>query len=181
MDLLLPLLFLIVGAFCWLLAVGEGRTAAGGGLRLRSGGRRYRYSPLRALTPALMAAAALSFGFEAARGAGAFMAAGLAIVVGLAAAAVALARYRARVDLLPERGLRISGLSGRRELAFGDIASAVFVPGGGWRPDNYRAHLRLRLGDGQSVVLSEHLQGFGDLVQRVAAECPEGIVETRSR
>lgn len=181
MDLLLPMLLLIAAAFCWLLAVGEGRDGAGGGLRLRSGGRRYRYSPMRAVTPALLAAAALSFGFEAARADASLRIAALAIVTGLGAAAVALARYRASVDYVPERGLRISAWSGRRAIAFADIAAATFIPGGGWRPDNYRARLRLTLRDGSVITLNEQLRGFVDLVQRVAAECPEGLVETRAR
>ena len=181
MDLLLSLMLSIAAAFCWLLAVGEGRDGADGGLRLRGGGRRYRYSPLRAVTPALLGAAALSFGFEAARASGALLVAALATVVGLAAFAVALARYRASVDYLPGQGLRISGWSGRREIAFDAIHSAAFIPGGGWRPDNYRARLRLQLDDGGVITLNEQLRGFVDLVQHVAEECPEGILETRAR
>lgn len=180
MDLLLPLLFAIAAAFCWLLAVGEGGDAGSGGVRLRGGGRRYRYSPLRATAPGLLAAAAMSFGLEAARSGG-YLLAAAAIVAALAAAAVALGRYRASVDYLPERGLRISDWSGRREIAFSDVVSAAYLPGGGWRPDNHRARLRLQLDDGSVITLSEHLRGFTDLLRRVADDCPEGLLETRPR
>lgn len=185
MDWLVVVVLLVLAAFCWLLAAGE-RRATDDTVEPADDApqqvTRFRFSPLRAVAPGLVGLACLVATMQvlSLRGSGAIPLLFVGVAVALAFGWRALATYRECVDYVRGRGLYVTRWSGKRWMPFEAMAHIAYDSARG-KPDNHVARVTIRMRDGSELSLHEGLHGFEVLVDRLAAECPEGIVETAAR